>query len=141
MQVHVASQLFRVPRIGSLVHKEDAQPFKEAFRRSQLLGNANVNCLSISSALKFPESSINVRHLKLKWRKFDKLVARVGGARNIFNELFGVCKAENTFWLDSSSVEKVLLLNFYSTLLSCLLFLTFPFRDFDILYFFLLLNI
>lgn len=106
MQVHVASQLFRVPRIGSLVHKEDAQPFKEAFRRSQVLGNASVNCLSISSALKFPESSINVRHLKLKWRKFDKLAARVGGARNIFNELFGACKAENTFWLDSSSVEK-----------------------------------
>lgn len=104
--VHVASQLLRVPRIGSLVHKEDAQPFREAFRRSQLLGNADVNCHSISSALKFPESSINARHLKLKWRKFDKLAALVGGARNIFNKLFGACKAENTFWLDSSSVEK-----------------------------------
>ncbi|KAJ6357913.1 hypothetical protein OIU78_005697 [Salix suchowensis] len=106
MQVHVASQLLRVPRIGSLVHKEDAQPFREAFRRSQLLGNADVNCHGISSALKFPESSINARHLKLKWRKFDKLAALVGGARNIFNKLFGACKAENTFWLDSSSVEK-----------------------------------
>ncbi|CAK7325483.1 unnamed protein product [Dovyalis caffra] len=106
MQVSVASQLFGVPRTGAVVHKEDAQSFREASRRSQILGNADVNSVSISSVLKFPESSINVRHLKLKWRKFDKLAAQVGGARNIFYELFGACKAENTFWLDSSSIEK-----------------------------------
>lgn len=45
--------------------------------------------------------------LKLKWRKFDHLAGQVGGAKSIFCGLFGHHKAENTFWLDSSSTEKV----------------------------------
>jgi len=44
--------------------------------------------------------------LKLKWRKFGHLAGQVGGAENIFCELFGH-ETENTFWLDSSSTEKV----------------------------------
>lgn len=46
------------------------------------------------------------KFLQLRWRKFDCLVNQVGGAKNIFCELFGHHKAENTFWLDSSSIEK-----------------------------------
>ncbi|RVW84271.1 Aminodeoxychorismate synthase, chloroplastic [Vitis vinifera] len=53
---------------------------------------------------KLPSSGFTF--LKLKWRKFNHLASEVGGARNIFCKLFGDHKAENTFWLDSSSTEK-----------------------------------
>ncbi|XP_058182816.1 aminodeoxychorismate synthase, chloroplastic isoform X4 [Rhododendron vialii] len=46
------------------------------------------------------------KFLKLKWKKLERLASQVGGARNIFCELFGDHKANNTFWLDSSSIEK-----------------------------------
>lgn len=45
-------------------------------------------------------------YLKLKWKKLDGLAGQVGGAKSIFCELYGNKKANNTFWLDSSSVEK-----------------------------------
>ncbi|XP_048231809.1 aminodeoxychorismate synthase, chloroplastic isoform X2 [Ricinus communis] len=101
LQVPDASELFGVPRRGVLGSNEDVLPSRETSRRRQLLGN-----IDVSSLLNFPESSVGVKHIKLKWRKFDKLAAQVGGARNIFCRLFGANKAENTFWLDSSSVEK-----------------------------------
>nr|XP_043615300.1 aminodeoxychorismate synthase, chloroplastic [Erigeron canadensis] len=56
-----------------------------------------VNSSSLSNGIKF---------LKLRWRKLDSLSCQVGGAKNIFLKLFGDKKAENTFWLDSSSTEK-----------------------------------
>lgn len=59
------------------------------------------------------------KYLKLKWRKYDGLAKQAGGARKIFCGLFGDDKAENTFWLDSSSVEKVCLKHF----LTCLTYL------------------
>ncbi|PIN11103.1 Para-aminobenzoate (PABA) synthase ABZ1 [Handroanthus impetiginosus] len=52
-----------------------------------------------------PSHSRSVKFLKLKWRKVKCSPSQVGGARNIFCELFGDNHAENTFWLDSSSTE------------------------------------
>ncbi|KAL8051804.1 hypothetical protein ABFX02_06G172300 [Erythranthe guttata] len=49
--------------------------------------------------------SRNSKLLKLKWRKIERSISQVGGAENIFRELFGDNRAENTFWLDSSSTE------------------------------------
>ncbi|CAK9317043.1 unnamed protein product [Citrullus colocynthis] len=54
--------------------------------------------------LSYPSNG--VKFLKLSWKKYDHLASEVGGARNIFYQLFGHHKAENTFWLDSSSIEK-----------------------------------
>ncbi|KAG7012898.1 Aminodeoxychorismate synthase, chloroplastic [Cucurbita argyrosperma subsp. argyrosperma] len=50
--------------------------------------------------------SNGVKFLRLTWKKYNHLASEVGGARNIFYQLFGHHKAENTFWLDSSSIEK-----------------------------------
>ncbi|KDP45106.1 hypothetical protein JCGZ_18548 [Jatropha curcas] len=106
-QVPHASQLYGVPRTVSVECIEDSRPFRETSRRKQLIGNPDEKTrFSIPSILSFPKSNINVKHLMLKWRKFDQLLAQVGGARSIFCELFGANKANNTFWLDSSSVEK-----------------------------------
>lgn len=55
-------------------------------------------------------SIITKKSLKLRWRKFDHLAANVGGADNIFRDIFTKCGAENTFWLDSASTEKVCIL-------------------------------
>lgn len=62
---------------------------------------------SISNLLSNSQRSMRVQHLKLRWRKLDSLANNVGGARNIFLKLFGKSNAEETFWLDSSSTEKV----------------------------------
>ncbi|KAL9242942.1 hypothetical protein vseg_016897 [Gypsophila vaccaria] len=66
---------------------------------------ANGHC-NINNLLDSPRPSVGTRHLNLRWKRLDSLANRVGGARNIFCELFGDCKDEETFWLDSSSVEK-----------------------------------
>ncbi|KAJ8765892.1 hypothetical protein K2173_020408 [Erythroxylum novogranatense] len=106
MQVPSASQLVGIPGSGPF-GIDDAKPLRLATRPGKLLGsldqsNSHKMCTIMSSS----ESSTSVKNLKLKWRKLDRLAAKVGGARNIFCELFGTGTAENTFWLDSSSVEK-----------------------------------
>lgn len=45
--------------------------------------------------------------LRLKWKKHERLAKKVGGAKNIFMELFGKNRGNNTFWLDTSSSDKV----------------------------------
>lgn len=55
----------------------------------------------------------STKHLQLQWKKIDNLVSRVGGSANIFYELFGYCNSEETFWLDSSSTDQVLLMLCY----------------------------
>ncbi|KAF8389427.1 hypothetical protein HHK36_026122 [Tetracentron sinense] len=79
-----------------------------ALPKSKLLMNNEDkrNQLSLCNTVMLSHKSIGARFLKLKWRKFECLANKVGGARNIFCELFGDQKAENTFWLDSSSVEQ-----------------------------------
>lgn len=82
---------------------------REAPRPRQLFCDLGDRRFEIQHSRRFgiQHSSIGVKCLKLTWRKFDHLAIKVGGARNIFCELFGNNKAENTFWLDSSSTEKV----------------------------------
>lgn len=55
-------------------------------------------------------STIKKRPLKLRWRKFEGLAAKIGGSDNIFCKIFTENGTENTFWLDSASTEKVLIL-------------------------------
>ncbi|WOL19764.1 putative aminodeoxychorismate synthase, chloroplastic isoform X2 [Canna indica] len=48
----------------------------------------------------------NIKYLRLQWKKFDSLLSKVGGPESIFCELFGDHNLDNTFWLDSSSIDK-----------------------------------
>ncbi|CAF1863801.1 hypothetical protein Bca52824_045597 [Brassica carinata] len=48
----------------------------------------------------------NAKLLRLKWKKLERLAHKVGGARNIFMELFGKSRGHDTFWLDTSSGDK-----------------------------------
>lgn len=50
----------------------------------------------------------NVKYLELQWKKLDSLLSEAGGSENIFLNLFGDHNLDNTFWLDSSSIDKVL---------------------------------
>ncbi|KAL1819233.1 hypothetical protein ACET3Z_014102 [Daucus carota] len=90
-----------------LQDKDRQRLFKDIPRYTKFVNNAeeaihfnSYNVVSLSNA------SNGKKYLKLNWRKFEGLASQVGGARNIFCELFGQHKAENSFWLDSSSTEK-----------------------------------
>lgn len=83
------------------------QLFQDVARGKHLLnGFNNLKLASLCSLMKSSHSRF-AKYLKLKWRKLECSVNQVGGAGNIFSELFGSHRAENTFWLDSSSTEKV----------------------------------
>lgn len=112
MQVPCASQLLReVPRSRHLVSNAADQLYRDPPQTSQLVHDADKRSyFEVSNMVHLPHPSAGVKFLKLKWKKFDHLASQVGGARNIFCELFGRHKAEDTFWLDSSSIEKVGLL-------------------------------
>lgn len=109
MQVPCASQLFgEVPRSRHVVNNAGDQLYRKASQISPLTHNADKkNYFGVSNTVNISHPSTDVRFLRLEWRKFDRLASQVGGAKSIFCELFGHHKAENTFWLDSSSIEKV----------------------------------
>ncbi|KAL6010286.1 hypothetical protein ACLOJK_000717 [Asimina triloba] len=46
-------------------------------------------------------------YLKLQWKKLHGLASEDGDSGKIFCELFGSDNAEDTFWLDSSSLDKL----------------------------------
>lgn len=54
------------------------------------------------------DASIDCKVFKVTWRKFDGLASKIGKSENIFRQLFATNEAKNTFWLDSSSTEKVI---------------------------------
>ncbi|CAN1149050.1 Aminodeoxychorismate synthase, chloroplastic, partial [Linum perenne] len=97
------SSLFQVSKSRQLVCNASDQPFGDAYLRRELRVNADVGEASLPE---FSVSGNSRKHLKLTWRKFDQFVSRIGGAINIFSVLYGELEGENTFWLDSSSVEK-----------------------------------
>ena len=111
MQVPHASRLFgTVPTGGQSAKRADFRFSGEACSSRQLIQDADKRSLGFLDMVNILSPNTSAKFLKLKWRKFDHLASEVGGARNIFSELFGKNKAENTFWLDSSSTEKVGLL-------------------------------
>lgn len=74
--------------------------------RHMVYNNAEMNHLEMFNMANVHHASTDYKCLKLKWRKFAHLAGQVGGAKGIFCGLFGH-DTENTFWLDSSSTEKV----------------------------------
>ncbi|XP_012455747.1 aminodeoxychorismate synthase, chloroplastic [Gossypium raimondii] len=107
MQVPHATGLFgAVHRGRQSVKKADFRVNGEACSSGQFMRGANQRNLGFLDMVNILPPSLGAKFLRLKWRKFGHLASEVGGARNIFTELFGKNKAENTFWLDSSSTEK-----------------------------------
>ncbi|XP_038690757.1 aminodeoxychorismate synthase, chloroplastic [Tripterygium wilfordii] len=107
MQVPHVKRLSMEDQIsGKLMRSADGTLCRDT-RSGQLVCNKNEkSSFALFNMPTIPCSSTSVKFLKLKWRKFDQLASKVGGARNIFSELYGDDKAENSFWLDSSSIEK-----------------------------------
>ena len=84
------------------------QPFRSVAGARQFPNKESVNgqC-SINNLLDSSRPNVGARLLKLRWKRLNSLAKKVGGEKNIFCKLFGDHKAEETFWLDSSTVEKV----------------------------------
>lgn len=107
MQAPLSSQLFReIPRIRQSVN-HSVELYKQAAPHGEVTFGAEKSSFGMFNMVNFQHPSSGIKFLKLKWRKFDRLASQVGGAKNVFCKLFGDKKAENTFWLDSSSIEKV----------------------------------
>ncbi|KAF0918828.1 hypothetical protein E2562_026201 [Oryza meyeriana var. granulata] len=79
------------------------------------LGNFVANDLLHSARLKLWDSvgpcalskrTSGGKCLRLRWKKIDNFLNHIGGSENIFSVLFGHHSAEDTFWLDSSSVDQ-----------------------------------
>ena len=82
--------------------------FTDMPRSKQFVNNADqISRLNMCKMVNLSYSLSGVKYPKLKWRKLECLGGQVGRASNIFCKLFGDQKVENTFWLDSSSIEKV----------------------------------
>ncbi|XP_047955251.1 aminodeoxychorismate synthase, chloroplastic isoform X1 [Salvia hispanica] len=82
------------------------QLFQEVARSKPLMnGFDNLKHAGLCNLMKSPPNSRFAKYLKLKWRKLECSANQVGGSGSIFSELFGSHRAENTFWLDSSSTE------------------------------------
>ncbi|GER43245.1 anthranilate synthase component 1 [Striga asiatica] len=80
------------------------QLLQDAVRNKHLVNGLGYRKTGLGSSISTPPSG-KTKFLKLKWRKVECSVGQVGGAENIFFELFGDRQAGNTFWLDSSSTE------------------------------------
>ncbi|KAL2902872.1 Aminodeoxychorismate synthase chloroplastic [Bienertia sinuspersici] len=80
-------------------------PFRPFTKKQFTDRKSHINHSSISSLQSNSQRSMGVQ-LKLRCQKLDSLANKVGGARNIFSKLFGNCNTEESFWLDSSSIEK-----------------------------------
>lgn len=109
MQMPNANGLLReVSKGRKLVNYADDRLYTEDSRSGQSMHDADNNsCFRMLNMVDLSHQNTGIKHLKLKWRKFDCFANKVGGAKNIFQELFGHHNAGNTFWLDSSSTEKV----------------------------------
>ncbi|KAK8662303.1 hypothetical protein V6N13_091886 [Hibiscus sabdariffa] len=106
MQVPHVNRLFGAIHTGRQSMKKDVQLNREAPSNGQFKQGVDQRNFGFFDMVNVLPPSMGAKFLRLKWRKFDHLASEVGGARNIFSELFGKNKAENTFWLDSSSTEK-----------------------------------
>ncbi|CAM8987914.1 unnamed protein product [Rhodiola kirilowii] len=81
--------------------------FREVLGRNDLANSANEWNYRVANSLGSMSMHPRItKSLKLRWRKLNNLLSKVGGTKSIFCELFGTDKSTNTFWLDSSSVEK-----------------------------------
>ncbi|KAF7097500.1 hypothetical protein CFC21_099311 [Triticum aestivum] len=52
------------------------------------------------------ERNVEKKYLRLRWKRIGNFLSRTSGSEDIFSELFGHQNAEDTFWLDSSSVDQ-----------------------------------
>lgn len=83
------------------------------FQRNLLHSKASLRKpLHLCVNLTLAPRSVDVKYLKLQWKKIACLESQVGGSKNIFCKLFGADNAENTFWLDSSSTDQVMIFKF-----------------------------
>ncbi|XP_010227414.1 probable aminodeoxychorismate synthase, chloroplastic isoform X3 [Brachypodium distachyon] len=71
-----------------------------------LLHTERVDLCNSVGSLKLPERSNENKYLRLRWKRIDNFLSHTGGSEDIFSVLFGHQNAEDTFWLDSSSIDQ-----------------------------------
>lgn len=103
MQVPAATQLLK--ELSRTRFTGNGSSYYENPEKSLFAAQTNgVNVFDLVD-LSYPKP--HAKLLRLKWKKHERLAHKVGGAKNIFMELFGKNKGNDTFWLDTSSSDKV----------------------------------
>jgi para-aminobenzoate synthetase len=77
------------------------------FGNPKSLFSAKTNGVDVFDMVDSSYPKPHTKLLRLKWKKHERLAHKVGGVRNIFMELFGKNRGNDTFWLDTSSSDKV----------------------------------
>lgn len=100
---------FRLHLIDFLIVLQISSPDLKNFVANDLLHSARLKLWDSVGPCALPKRSSGDKCLRLQWKKIDNFLNRIGGSENIFSVLFGHHSAEDTFWLDSSSVDQVLI--------------------------------
>jgi len=108
MQISSANRLYREVCRSISAENNAVDQLKKIVHADRHLeyNKADMKHLEMFNMVSTPHATTGSKYLKLKWRKFGHLAGQVGGAKSLFCRLFGH-EAENTFWLGSSSTEKV----------------------------------
>ncbi|CAH8357045.1 unnamed protein product [Eruca vesicaria subsp. sativa] len=102
MQVPSACQLLKeLSRTRSTVN---GSSYYDNSRNS--LSTAKTNGVDVFDLVDLVYPKPHTKLLRLKWKKLEGLVHKVGGSRNIFMELYGNSRGNDAFWLDTSCSDK-----------------------------------
>jgi len=72
-----------------------------------LLHTERLELLEPNGVRTLAKRALGKKCLRLRWKKIDNFLCPAVGSEDIFAVLFGHQSGEDTFWLDSSSVDQV----------------------------------
>ncbi|KAF0918829.1 hypothetical protein E2562_026201 [Oryza meyeriana var. granulata] len=96
----------KVHSIGKLERSQISSADLGNFVANDLLHSARLKLWDSVGPCALSKRTSGGKCLRLRWKKIDNFLNHIGGSENIFSVLFGHHSAEDTFWLDSSSVDQ-----------------------------------
>ncbi|XP_044956771.1 probable aminodeoxychorismate synthase, chloroplastic isoform X1 [Hordeum vulgare subsp. vulgare] len=103
------SSLFQERKVHSIGKLESPQVNSADQCNYVLKGLSHTDGLELDDSVRvhmLKERNSEKKYLRLRWKRIDNFLSCTGGSEDIFSELFGHQNAEDTFWLDSSSVDQ-----------------------------------
>ncbi|CAN6220213.1 unnamed protein product [Urochloa humidicola] len=96
----------KVHSIGKLERCQDNSAGQCGSVSRDLLHTERLELWEPNGACMLAKRAIGKKCLRLRWKKVDNFLCSAVGSEDIFAVLFGHQSGEDTFWLDSSSVDK-----------------------------------
>ncbi|CAL5040328.1 unnamed protein product [Urochloa decumbens] len=96
----------KVHSIGKLERSQDNSAGQCGSVSRDLLHTERLELWEPNGACMLAKRAIGKKCLRLRWKKVDNFLCSAVGSEDIFAVLFGHQSSEDTFWLDSSSIDK-----------------------------------